>query len=101
EKAQREFTYLPEYGYEAAGELSVPFEPELTPDWVRQTVTWYISGLPVVERERSEAAYAKRELERKKASADPLSVAVTSEEITELKRMITGRRRDQLPKLKR
>jgi hypothetical protein len=100
-EAKRLGDYLPEYAYEKVGELSVPFAPNITPEWVRQTVLWYLAGTTPVERERAEAEYARRELERKREESDPLSGALTPSEITELRRLLAGRSPKSRPKVKR
>ena len=92
---------MPEYAYDKVGELTVPFAPNITPEWVRQTVLWYLAGTTPVERERAEAEYARSELERKRGEADPLSGTLTQGEITELRRLLAGRSSKSRPKIKR
>jgi hypothetical protein len=101
EDAKRGGDYLPEYAYDKVGELTVPFAPNITPEWVRQTVLWYLAGTTPVERERAETEYARRELERKRGEVDPLSGALTPSEITELRRLLHGRSPKSRPKVKR
>ena len=100
-EAKRGGAYLPDYAYDKVGELTVPFAPNLTPEWVRQTVLWYLAGTTPVERERAEADYARKELERKRAEPDSLSRALTTSEITELRRLLSGRSRKRKPTAKR
>ena len=100
-EAKRGGAYLPDYAYDKVGELTVPFAPNLTPEWVRQTVLWYLAGTTPVERERAEADYARKELERKRAEPDSLSRALTPSEITELRSLLSGRSRKRKPTVKR
>jgi hypothetical protein len=101
EEAKRGGDYLPEYAYDKVGELTVPFVPNVTPEWVRQTVLWYLGGTTPVERERAEMEYARRELHRKRAESDILSKALTPSEITELRRLLHGRASKSRPNVKR
>jgi hypothetical protein len=100
-EAKRGGDYLPEYAYDKVGELSVPFAPNITPEWVRQTVLWYLAGTTPVEREHAEADYARRELERKRGEEDPLLGALTTDEITQLRRLLTGKSTKRKPLVKR
>jgi hypothetical protein len=101
EEAKRGGDYLPEYAYDKVGELAVPFAPNVTPEWVRQTVLWYLAGTTPVEREKAETEYARRELERKRGESDPLSGALSPGEITELRRLLAGRSPKPKSKVKR
>lgn len=99
EQARNGPEYIPTFAFEVIGELIVPFEPNVTAEWIRHTAKWYLSGMIPVQREQAERAFAQRELARKLLGDDPLAEILSPADIENLRRRLR-QRQESSPKKK-